>query len=59
MAKRQQINFPKQYKTIMALMPATGRAAYKRAMISAIIRSQERPPARTKKGAQTSEDIES
>ena len=58
MAKKQQINFPKQYKTVMALMPATGRAAYKNAMISAIIRSQERPPARTKKGANP-EDVES
>jgi hypothetical protein len=58
MAKKQQINFPKQYKTTMALMPATGRAAYKSAMISAIIRSQERPPARTKKGANP-EDVES
>jgi hypothetical protein len=56
---RKQINFPKQYKTVMALMPAALRADYKRAMISAIIRSEERPPARTKKGANTSEDIES
>jgi hypothetical protein len=59
MAKKQQINFPKQFKTVMALMPAAGRADYKRAMISAIIRSQERPPARTKKVMQTTEDIES
>jgi len=56
---RKQINFPKQYKTVMALMPADRRADFKRAMISAIIRSEERPPARTKKGANTSEDIES
>jgi hypothetical protein len=59
MAKKQQVNFPKHYKTIMALMPARGRADFKRAMISAIIRSQERPPARTKKVMQTTEDIES
>ena len=56
---RKQINFPKQYKTVMALMPADRRADFKRAMISAIIRSEERPPARAKKGAQTAEDVES
>lgn len=55
---QKQINFPKQFKTIMALMPANGRSAFKKAMISAIIRSEERPPARVKKGVNT-EDVES
>ena len=54
---RKQINFPKQYNTIMSLMPAERRADFKRAMISAIIRSEERPTARTKKGANP-EDVE-
>ena len=54
---RKHINFPKQYKTIMSLMPAERRADFKRAMISAIIRSEERPTARTKKGANP-EDVE-
>jgi hypothetical protein len=44
------IKFPKQYKTVMALMPAELRSDFKRAMIAAIIRSEERPVVRTKKG---------
>ena len=52
---KRVVKFPKQYKTVMALMPAEGRAAYKRAMINAIIASEQKPPARTKKGPNDSE----
>lgn len=52
---KRVVNFPKQYKTIMALMPAAGRADFKRAMLNAIVASEQKPPARTKKGPNDSE----
>jgi len=48
---KRVVKFPKQYKTVMALMPAAGRADFKRAMINAIIASEQKPVAvRVKKG---------
>jgi hypothetical protein len=49
------VKFPKQYKTIMALMPADRRSDYKKLMIDAIIRSEQKPPAKMKKGQNDSE----
>jgi hypothetical protein len=46
---KQVVKFPKQFKTIMALMPAAGRADFKRAMIDAIIVSGQKPVIRMKK----------
>jgi hypothetical protein len=55
---RRVVKFPKQYKTAMALMPAEGRAAYKRAMINAIIASEQKPAAvRMKKPAEGDLDV--
>ena len=52
---KRVVKFPKQYKTVMALMPAEGRSSYKKAMINAIISSEQKPPARIKKGPNDSE----
>jgi hypothetical protein len=52
---KRVVKFPKQYKTVMALMPADRRADYKRAMINAIIASEQKPPAKIKKGPNDSE----
>jgi hypothetical protein len=52
---KKTVKFPKQYKTVMALMPAHLRSDYKKAMIDAIIRSEQKPVGRIKKGTNDSE----
>jgi hypothetical protein len=52
---KRVVTFPKQYKTVMALMPADRRSDYKKLMIEAIIRSEQKPPAKMKKGTNDSE----
>jgi hypothetical protein len=54
---KRVVKFPKQYKTVMALMPAEGRAAYKRAMINAIIVSEQKPAVRMKKTVEGDLDV--
>jgi hypothetical protein len=54
---KRVVKFPKQYKTVMALMPADGRAAYKRVMINAIIASEQKPAVRMKKNAEGDLDV--
>jgi hypothetical protein len=54
---KRVVKFPKQYKTVMGLMPAAGRAAYKRAMINAIIASEQKPAVRMKKPADGDLDV--
>jgi len=54
---KKMVNFPKQYKTVMALMPASGRVDYKRAMIAAIIASEKKPAVRIKKGVDNDTDL--
>jgi hypothetical protein len=55
---KRVVKFPKQYKTVMGLMPAAGRADFKRAMINAIIASEQKPAAvRMKKTAEGDLDV--
>jgi hypothetical protein len=52
---KRVVKFPKQYKSIMALMPVDRRSDFKRAMINAIIASEQKPPTKMKKGSNDSE----
>jgi hypothetical protein len=54
---KRVVKFPKQYKTVMALMPAAGRADFKRVMINAIIASEQKPAVRMKKTAEGDLDV--